>query len=409
MINRFGQLFKNFSSLSAVNLINLVAPLIVIPFLINKLGLVGYGSIALHQYIAQFVMVLVDFGFPIYCVNEVAKRATNSDTLAKFVCSVYLIKIFIASVLLLATYFLFVLDLSNKAGVVDSLAFLFVFVGIANSFFPNWFYHGIEKIHLVIIPTALSKLLATIIIIALVDDVSDIWIVPVSYLLTAVILNIWSFCFLIRNGGFLYVVDYVDIKFILKGASEVFWSRLIIFSYVFVSPFIVRAVAGEVGVAIYNLCEKLINIIRMPFDILSTAAYPRLAKNYNKNYLRRTIGYSFFSSVLVVCLVLLILTLVADNLSADWATASKYLTLYVFSIVPISVHGLLGTCALVVNGYRLQVSVSIIAGLIAYVMTIGIGLNFLLDGMYVTIAAMVMVEFAILSYRFYYAKAKQLI
>ncbi len=96
------QLLVNFASLSSINLLNMLAPVIVIPWLLHTLGVRQYGVIALHQYLGQFVLMLVDFGFNTWSVNEVAGRTDDRAGLARLVGSIYLIKLALSGLVVLA-------------------------------------------------------------------------------------------------------------------------------------------------------------------------------------------------------------------------------------------------------------------------------------------------------------------
>ena len=67
-------LFKNFSYLSLVQLINYGLPLIIIPFLISKLGLDKFGLINYAVALSSYFLVIVDFGFNLHGTKEVKKN-----------------------------------------------------------------------------------------------------------------------------------------------------------------------------------------------------------------------------------------------------------------------------------------------------------------------------------------------
>ena len=57
------KLFSNFIALSIVQVINLLLPLLVMPFVIARIGADGFGVIALAQVVMIFLSTIGDYGF----------------------------------------------------------------------------------------------------------------------------------------------------------------------------------------------------------------------------------------------------------------------------------------------------------------------------------------------------------
>lgn len=410
MLGRNRQLLANFASLSSVNLINLAAPLAIIPWLLHTLGVQQYGMVALHQYMGQFVLMLVDFGFPTYCVNEVAARVGDRVALARFVGSVYLVKLGLAALALLGVLTLAMSPgLAQLTGLSSPMLAGFAAVGIVSSFYPSWLFQGLERIHAMIVPTVLSKLLSLGLIFWLVRSPADAWAVPFSYCLAGLLLNLTAFRLVRRETGRPGLLPFDHIVRLTREAAQVFWSRLIIMIYVACSPMLVRAAAGTSGVAIYSLCEKAVSLGRMPFDMLANAAYPRLAREYRKGFARRLLHMQTGAAALVVLLIIGVIFVARSQLRPDWASASAYMVLYAIALVPMAIHSFLGTCVLLVHGKRLQLSLSVLAGLAAYAIAFGLGGWWFTDQITRVITAMVMVEFGICASRYFHSRRFELI
>jgi len=227
IINR--QVFVNFFSLSTVNLINLVLPFIVIPWLLHVLGVELYGQVALYQYVGQFVLMFVDFGFPIYCVREVASRIGDRHELAGFIGSVFFLKILLS----LFVVFVFVLvvllqDFFIQNEISLSLLAGFIFVGALSSFYPSWFFQGLEKMHAMIIPTIVGKVAVVFFIFVMVKRPEHVYWVPVAYGIGALLHNFFAIKILFAEAGIPHLQQRGKVKKILLESAQVFWSRLAI-------------------------------------------------------------------------------------------------------------------------------------------------------------------------------------
>lgn len=404
------QLLKNFTFLSVVNLINLVSPLIIIPWLIHKLGLSAYGVIAFHQYFGQFVLMLVDFGFPIYAVNEVASYRNNKEDLARFLYSAYFIKLVLALAAISVTATIIGSDQATEAlGISSVLLAGFVVNAILTSLYPGWFFQGIERIQEMILPTFLSRLLSLGIIVAFVSAPQDLWLVPTAYCIGTIALLITAYKPVRNHITLISKPTGLEIQRVAKEALQVFWSRLIIMGYVAASPVLVKIAAGDAGVAIYSLCEKAVSLGRMPFDMFANAAYPRLAHGYDKSFAQRLIKKQVVVAGIAVFTLLSSAWALRHQIDPQWADSLKYLSIYLIALIPIAMHSFIGTCVLLVNGQRMLLSTSIIFGLFAYLATFAMGGWIFEDQVLRVIISMVMVEFGIMFVRYFFSRRLKLI
>lgn len=404
------QLFKNFTFLSAINLINVITPLAIIPWLIHNLGISTYGTIAFHQYFGQFVLMLVDFGFPMYAVNEVANRRNSKEDLGRFLYSSYFIKLVLALIAMSsATSIIISGQASSALGISSVLLVGFVANAILTSFYPSWFFQGIEKIQKVILPTFLSRLLSLIIIVTFVRTPKDVWIVPIAYCLGSTVLLLTAYVPIQRRIGHTSKPSRTEIWNIAREALQVFWSRLIVMGYVASSPALVRVAGGDAGVAIYSLCEKAVALGRMPFDMFANAAYPRLAQGYDKSFAQRLIKKQVVVATAALLTALTAAWALRHHIDTQWAASLTYLSVYLVALIPIAMHSFIGTCVLLVNRQRMVLSTSIIFGLFAYLVTYVVGGWLFEDQILRVITSMVMVEFGILFIRHIISRRLKLI
>jgi PST family polysaccharide transporter len=91
---------KNFFSLTLLQVINYLLPLILIPYVIKHIGIEKYGLLNFAQSISIFVMVFFDFGFSLVAVNKIAKNKLFGKRNEIF-NSIYIIKIVIFLIIFL--------------------------------------------------------------------------------------------------------------------------------------------------------------------------------------------------------------------------------------------------------------------------------------------------------------------
>jgi PST family polysaccharide transporter len=404
-------IIRNFTSLTAVNFINLALPLLTIPYLIKTIGSLNYGVLAFHQYLGQFALVVLEFGFPLYGVSEVARRHEDRKSLGRFMADVGIIKLVVLAFVLLALAV--VIAMSGVLGwksVHAPMLCAFVAAAALNSFAPIWFLQGLDMSHKSVVPTFVARCITLIATFVIVRSSADAELASIPYLLGAFVSFItvsWQARNLLEFDG---VSSRTGLKSMLGESLHVFWSRVTILGYVTVSPLLINLAAGPQGVAVYNLCEKAISVARMPFDMFAGAAFARFSRNYEVSVVRKYILPLGFGGLCVVGVVFATSPFVTSILRVpDLDLLKRYLPIYALALIPISMHGFVGTCVLLSNGKRKELTMSIVSGLMSYATCMLVFWPFVENKILLAIIGMVLVEFGIFFSRIFFAFKYRLI
>ncbi|MEO5990335.1 MAG: oligosaccharide flippase family protein, partial [Ferruginibacter sp.] len=86
-------LISNFVSLSALQGINLVLPLLILPYLVRVLGMELYGLIAFSTAFVYYFQVITDYGFNLTATREISIHRKNSLKVSEIYNSVMIIKL----------------------------------------------------------------------------------------------------------------------------------------------------------------------------------------------------------------------------------------------------------------------------------------------------------------------------
>jgi O-antigen/teichoic acid export membrane protein len=281
---------------------------------------------------------------------------------------------------------------------------LFVLTAAFNSLVPTWLFQGLDMPQRTILPTLLARTTTLVSTFLLVKSPEDFYIAPAAFLLGAFILLL---CQLYQGREWLRFSNRSTLNGLqemFNQSLQVFWSRLTIMGYVTLSPVLINLAAGPAGVAVYNICEKVIGVVRVPFDMFSSAAFARFSRSYHAGDARK-----FLRLLGIGGMLLAMVAAVAANLAGKYVSMpefkgiSYYLTIYLLALVPISMHGFLGNCALLSNGKRVELAKSVLTGLIAYMASVGILWMWVENKILVSILGMVAVEFGILSSRLFFS------
>ena len=92
--------FKNFSALMILQLGNTVLALIIMPYLINALGISKYGLYSFAFAISMYLVIVTDFGFGFTGVKLISVNRNNLNKVSGIFHSIQIIKIIILLILL---------------------------------------------------------------------------------------------------------------------------------------------------------------------------------------------------------------------------------------------------------------------------------------------------------------------
>ncbi|EFK8875550.1 oligosaccharide flippase family protein, partial [Escherichia coli] len=77
-IKKNKELFSNFISLSSINILNIIIPLVTMPYLSRVLGSNGYGVFFMYTSVVSLAIIISDYSSNIYGVREAAENKTSN-------------------------------------------------------------------------------------------------------------------------------------------------------------------------------------------------------------------------------------------------------------------------------------------------------------------------------------------
>ena len=306
-ISNYQHLVRNFFSLSILNGLNFLLPLISLPYLVRVIGVERYGTISFANVIVQYVLLLSTYGFTFSATKLVAQRKGNKEELSNVFNAVVFVKFSIAIILLL---FLFVCVLYIPKLNGEKVLYLYaVGIVLGDVFIPTWFFQGIEKMQYTTIVNSLSKITFTVLIFIFVKKVDDY---PVVLLLN-------SFGYLFAGLiSMIFIVYTFKIKFKLPAKSDMYFV-LVDGWYIFITTisinlyrntntFILGILTNDVIVGYYSSAEKIIKAVQSIFSPVSEVLFPHFS---NKSLIQgvQSIKENLYKIFKIYFLILLALTI----------------------------------------------------------------------------------------------------
>lgn len=276
---------ENFTSLTFLQAINFILPIIVLPYLVRVIGPEKFGLIAFAQAFIQYFMILTDYGFSLSATMKISLCKEQKKAYAIF-SSVMTVKFILA-----AASYLILLVLINIIPRFRSDWLLYVFsfgAVIGNTLFPVWFFQGTEKMKYIAVINIIGGLIYTVCIFIFVRSPSDYLIVPLLNSLFAIVVGIFGYTIAFKEFGMKFVFQsYADIRQELKTGWNIFISVVAINTYTATRIFAVGLLTNNIITGYYSIAERIAGVIQaFPLASLSQAIYPRLSKIFAKNRAR---------------------------------------------------------------------------------------------------------------------------
>ena len=134
---------NNFLSLSTIQAINSLIPIITLPYLLRVLGVEYFGLITFAQALIMYFNIITDFGFNFSATRDIARNIENKKKVSLIFSTVMIIKLFL---LVFSFVVLSIIIFSFKQFRSDWLIYYLTFgMVFGQTIFPIWFFQGIEK------------------------------------------------------------------------------------------------------------------------------------------------------------------------------------------------------------------------------------------------------------------------
>lgn len=360
------KIVKNFSYLSLIHIINLLIPLLLLPYLIKVLGKDLYGLIAFIQAIVLYVGLIINFGFYTSATKSIAQNVDNPNNLSEIICSVYLIKIGLC----LLTFFVYLLIILIIPFSRDNFWLFFFSFGYAlqDLLLPTWYYQGIEQMKYITLTNLISRIILLMFTFLLVKSQNDYLLVPVLNAIGIIIGASFSIYMMVKKSNFR--IQQVPIGILKKYFFEsvpLFISSFSISMYVNAGKIITGYFLNMSDVAIYDVIEKTTKMLRVPVTTFGQATFPQIVKKCSIGLINRYM----LISLLISMILLIVVTIFSDQivyyfLRIHNIQAIRALFLANFSIIFVAFSYFLGTNRLVAFGYNKIFTKNIIFASIAY-------------------------------------------
>ena len=192
----------------------------------------------------------------------------------------------------------------------DYSVILLGFIGlcIQEVFFPTWLFQGLERMKFITIITFVAKCSCLILIFLFVHDKKDYACIPVLYSIGGFFTSVLSVIILKKKFDIYFVkVSKYRMKEDFLESLPFFTSRLSAIVMERGNVLVIGTFFSYDMVAIYDLCAKIVSILKTPFSLVAQVIYPNVAKSKNMLLVKKSIKIVLLFGAFVCLFVCLLI------------------------------------------------------------------------------------------------------
>ena len=379
-INKHKGLIESFLSLSVLNGINILLPLITLPYLVRTIGLAKFGAYSMVYTILQYVLLVSTYGFSYTATKQVAQNRNNNDYIAVIFHSTIIARFVISIPALLAglllTFFIYPID------------YLWMYIGgmgiiLGDILNPVWLFQGYEKMRYMTYVNVVCKLFFTILIFIFVRTEEDYLYITLWNSLGSIVAGLVSYYISFEVFKLKFVkIKKSDVIYQIKDSQSVFLSTVFMNLYRNSNIFLLGFFVSDYGVGVYSAAEKVVKAVQSVTAPISNALFPYMASSFKDRTPRdcsrqilsvnKEIGFFFLGLTIVFFLTAGIINqLFFDNTDPMITGLMRWMSPVIFIGSMNYMLGIAGLLNLNYNAYFLKaVTISGVASLALLIATV---------------------------------------
>lgn len=348
---------RNIFSLLLLQGSNYIIPLLTLPYLTRVLGVEGFGIYSLTLSLAQYFVILIDFGFNLSASKKIAEHQDDPEYISK----IFFETLYSKSILCLASILIVILLVTtNSHAVIKSELIYTVLMLIGTTLMPVWFFQGIEKLSVVtnlMIVAKLSMLPLFFIFVRSDADIKYAVMIQSSMNLLAGIIAI----IYIYRKQLVKAVDFSNLRlaYTLKDSFPIFWATLSISLYTMSTTIIIGIFSNVYEVSIFTAADRVKGAILGVFLVLGNAFYPRInSLLVNKKEEAYALIRKIFYWQGALCIAIIIFVVIFSKLitrimfGPEYSEVSALLILFTPVYLLVIQSTVLGNYILLPHGHR---------------------------------------------------------
>lgn len=300
------KMISNTIMLYLLTFAKLVLPLLTFPYLTRILSVASYGQVTYVKSCTNYIQLIIDFGFLLSATKDIALMNRKKD-ISELCSKVTLAKIILGFICLFV-YIIMILTIPIlKLNVAFSL--LSIIPILLSIFLFDYYFRGIEKMHIVAIRFIIAKTISVILTFIFIKNDSQLILIPIFDTITNIGAAISTILYLYKHNIRLIRVKFFDAIEEIKKSFTFFASDIASTAFTLVNTFLIGILLNETDVAYWGVAYTLISAVQSMYNPISNGIYPNMVRTKSLNIIKK---------VFLIFMPITILGVVFCYVAAPW-------------------------------------------------------------------------------------------
>lgn len=320
----------------------IVFPLLTLPFLTRTLSVDCYGAVSYVKSVIAYVQIIIDFGFILSSVKDIVKAQEDKDQVNYIVGNTIFAKFLLSLVALV-----FILILALTVPILRSyrlLLFLSFLPPLLSIFLLDFFFRGIEKMHIVSIIFVTMKTISTVLTVTLIHNDDQVLLIPIFDIISSFTAILLSWIIFIKLGYRIKANGIKNAVVKIKDSCLYFTNSVASSAFGALNTAIIGICIEDLQqVAFWSVSMQLVGAIQTMYTPLSNGIYPYMIKNKNLTVIKKILlvfmPLVIGGTILAGWLSPILLTIVSGEKYRGASVVFKHLLPILIFSFPVTVLG----------------------------------------------------------------------
>ena len=266
-------IIKNYIYNRSYQILNIILPLITVPYVSNILGAEGVGDYSFTNANMQYFIIFGMIGITLYGNRQIAYVRDNKEKLSNTFYSIYSLQLITITIAII----LYVIFINTFAS--DAYKYLYLSQGIniiAALFDISWLFMGLEEFRKIVIRNTMVKLASLASVFIFVRSSDDVVIYSMILGLSTLIGNLTFWMYIPRSVG-LKNIKVSNVKLHFKSSIALFIPQIAIQIYLLLDRTLLGILSDSIQVGYYENSQKVVKMVLTIATTIGTVMMPKIA------------------------------------------------------------------------------------------------------------------------------------
>ena len=262
--------------------INILSPLLIMPFVITNCGQDNFGKIGVGFSLALILNGVIDYGSYINGVKEISINRNNPILLEDKFKAIYFSKFILLLIVLFIFSILFVIVpfFANE----KTLLFYSLLIVVGQFINPAWFFQGVENFKWISIVNVISKGIYIVLVVLLIRNKSQYIYVNLFLGIGAIIGNTIGVLWLVKTYSFsIKNFQHKPALAILKEEFSFSLSQIFLSLYQFFPIILISYIGGNYMAGQYRVIDQILMLFKTYLNMFFYFVYANICYELDKN------------------------------------------------------------------------------------------------------------------------------